>query len=92
MTPEDAAHEIAEEMQAAFRDLGSRSDLYVEAVRPPPNLGPDTTFTVVLAAGRRRFEVTLPSTLALGYLADEEAAVDEWRGWIHETWSRRTMG
>jgi hypothetical protein len=83
MTPKDIAFQILEELEDAFSDLDGAEGLHVQGVDPPNDLAPDTFFVVTVAGrGREPHEIELPTTLAIGYLADEEAAVDEWRLWV----------
>jgi hypothetical protein len=92
MTPQEAAQALREELDEALADLGgSGARASVLAVQPPAQLGPDSSFRVAVRASRARtVEVMLPSNLAIGYLADEEAAVDEWRHWVGELWKQLT--
>lgn len=93
MSSDEAAALVKEELveTLAQRAPGGTS-LRVISVEPPPaDLGPDTCFQLLLSNTERRpasIRVALPTTLAIGYLADEEAAVDEWRNWVHELLER----
>jgi hypothetical protein len=88
MTPAEAAEQLREELEAALADfLGEAPPARVYVVHPPPDLGADRAFRIVLDRGDgRRVEASLPAGLAIAYLADEEAAVDEWRTWVRTTW------
>ena len=84
MTPEEVADELRGELEASLADsLGEARHLRVRQIRPPSDLGVDRAFVVLLEGddGRQR-EFSLPAGLATAYLADEEAAVDEWRAWV----------
>ncbi len=84
MTPAGAARLLLDELREALNDL-EHTQIGVQAVHPPGDLGPDTCFHVTLSSeSHLSLEVELPTNLALGYLADEEAAVDEWRLWVSE--------
>lgn len=84
MNPIEAALELHGELEAALADEGA-GVARVLAVRPPPDLGADRVFHITLALpGSRDHTVDLPVALAMGYLADEEAAVDEWKTWVVE--------
>ena len=84
--------DVREELVAGLNDLAEGpNDVTVEAVATDQSLEAGTFITVSAssaAAGRRDFK--LPATLAIGYLADEEAAVDEWRHWVHDSWHEMT--
>jgi hypothetical protein len=85
MEPVEAAVELQGELEAALEDEGAGADARVLAVRPPPDLGADRVFRIMLALpGSRDQTVDLPVPLAMGYLADEEAAVNEWKSWVVE--------
>lgn len=85
MNPIEAALELHGELEAALEDEGAGERARVLAVRPPPDLGADRAFHVTLALpGSPDRTVDLPAALAMGYLADEEAAVDEWKTWVVE--------
>ncbi len=51
-------------------------------MKPPADLSPDTHFTVTVERAGERRRAELPTGLAMAYLADEEAAVDEWKTWL----------
>ena len=83
MTPQEAARLLQAELQEALAELSDTvGDARLHQVRPPPDLGPDTAFRVSAASSSRHVELELPSALAIAYLADEEAAVDEWKHWV----------
>lgn len=83
MELKEAARALQAEIDAALEDFDALGpETRVLSVSPPADAGPDTRFmvTVRIAGDRRRAE--LPTGLALAYLADEEAAVDEWKRWV----------
>jgi hypothetical protein len=85
MGPEEAASLLREELEECFADLTGWPATAAVVLRPPQQLRADESFQVsVRLAGAGSVESELPVNLALGYLADEEAAVDEWRLWVHE--------
>lgn len=89
MTPQELALEIKEELAEALADTALSERWSVIDVVPPTLLDADSHLSVILAttdgaADGTIAEMALPSSLAIGYLADEEAAVDEWRLWIEE--------
>jgi hypothetical protein len=87
MTPNEAARLLREEIADALADLGGpAAAACLRAVRPPRDLGPDGCFQITASAGPRPLDFELPSGLAMAYLADEEAAVDEWKRWIVQVW------
>lgn len=89
MTPQELALNVKDELVEAIADLELSRPLSVVDVVPPPRLDADTYLSVILATADGTAEqIALPSSLAVGYLADEEAAVDEWRLWIHEIAAR----
>lgn len=84
MDPQRAADAIGEELETALQDeeIGL-SGAHVRSVTAPADLGADRTFRIVIAMpGSPDHNVRLPVPLAMGYLADEEAAVDEWKTWV----------
>lgn len=84
MTPEEAARELEEELEAALLDLEPDRGFTVQVLEVPGDLGADTHFVVrVGTTGAAATELRAPTPLVMGYLADEEAAVDEWRHWVH---------
>ena len=96
MSPDEAAALVKEELVETLALLmPGGGSLRVISVEPPPrpatDLGPDTCFQLLLSSSKHQpasVRVALPSTLAIGYLADEEAAVDEWRNWVHQLLER----
>jgi hypothetical protein len=90
MTPHEAAALLHDELEAALADLaGPGARPRVQRLEPPPQLDAESRFRVWLEGGSAgSLEFELPATLAIGYLADEEAAVDEWRRWVAEVWQR----
>lgn len=92
MTPQQLASDIQEELADALAEMELPQRLSVIKVVPPDRLDAETCLYVTLASADgtiARFE--LPSSLAVGYLADEEAAVDEWRLWVQEIAARRML-
>ena len=85
MSPDDAARLLQEELEDALAQepAGPPATLAL-AVRPPPDLAPDTCFRVRASLGPLTVESDLPTGLAIAYLADEEAAVDEFKSWVAE--------
>jgi hypothetical protein len=89
MDPDVAARLLGEELEDALADLShGQAAPRLLAVRPPPDLGPSTAFEITLLSGSRRYETTLATGLAMAYLADEEAAVDEWKRWVMRLFER----
>ncbi len=89
MTPKEAAQLLRDELEAALTDLAGESSTHrVAHVLPPEDLSADTCFRITLLSEAGSAELELSTRLAMGYLADEEAAVDEWRHWVHEVWDR----
>ena len=90
MTNEEMSRALTEELAQAFEDLADELTVpRVCSVTPPAELTSTASFQVHLATGDgTRAEVAIPVNLVIGYLADEEAAVDEWRHWVHEVASR----
>jgi hypothetical protein len=92
MKPQELAQQIMEELAVALTDLEPPQHLQVVDIIPPDLLDAETFLSVVIADSRgKTAELTLPSSLALGYLADEEAAVDEWRIWVQEIAARLSV-
>jgi hypothetical protein len=85
MTPQELVQQIKDELADALNDLDLSRRLQVLDIAPPAQLDAETSLTVTIAAtGGRIAELALPTSLAIGYLADEEAAVDEWRHWVQD--------
>ena len=84
MDPETAAERTREEIEAWLAEWEG-GELQLQSLEAPSHLGANTCFTLAFANPRTRASriVFLPTGLALGYLADEEAAVDEWKSWLH---------
>ena len=84
MEPKEAAERTREEIEAWLDDWEG-GEAVLQSVEAPPHLAADTRFTLIFTNPRTRESrvVHLPTGLALGYLADEEAAVDEWKNWLH---------
>ena len=87
MTPLEAAEELREELEEALSDIGGDSDVRVLSVDPPDDFGPDTTFRVTIELGGSSAPHELSTGLAIAFLADEEAAVDEFKRWVWEMWA-----
>lgn len=92
MTPQKLARTLQEELDEALADLhGGASCAWIRAVDPPTRLEAGTSFRIsACTSAAQPIEVELPTNLALSYLADEEAAVDEWRHWLRALWGRLT--
>ncbi len=82
MSPEEAAEALREELEETLADVHGMLDFRVSSVEPPRNLGADTYFHVTIDIGRGQASRRLPTGLAMAYLADEEAAVDEFKRWV----------
>lgn len=83
MSPDEAARLLREELEDALAEgTAGPATACTLAVQPPPDLAPDTCFQVRASLGPRTVESDLPTGLAMAYLADEEAAVDEWKRWV----------
>jgi hypothetical protein len=90
MGPRELAEALKEELADALADTeGGAAPPAVEAVEPPQEIRADAVFHVIVrAAGGAALRVDLPANLAVSYLADEEAAVDEWRRWVRDLLQR----
>ncbi|UCF20075.1 MAG: hypothetical protein JSU87_01300 [Gemmatimonadota bacterium] len=89
MGPEEAAQLLAEEIEECLAELAGATAAPGVEIQPPRELRADRSFWLSVYPGiGAAFEFELPVNLALGYLADEEAAVDEWRLWLHTLWQR----
>ncbi len=85
MTPQELADRLREELQDAFAQPPGASAARIDSVLPPQELAPGTSMHITATnASGEAVEIELPTTLAIGYLADEEAAVDEWKIWLAE--------
>ncbi|MGD2216512.1 MAG: hypothetical protein PVJ64_07135 [Gemmatimonadales bacterium] len=82
MNPEVAARLLSEELYEALAPSDASAKAYALTVRPPADLAPDTSFRIHASLGSHALETDLPTGLAIAYLADEEAAVDEWKQWV----------
>jgi hypothetical protein len=83
MTPQELAAALQDELQDALTDLTNDESLYVNSVIPPADLEAASSLLVTVTSDAgKSLALELPSTLAIGYLADEEAAVDEWKAWV----------
>ena len=92
MNPHDLAHLIDAELHAALSDPDEGlSERLVLQIEPPCELTPEAVLRISAATGSRRVRIGLPASLALAYLADEEAAVDEWKTWVAQL-RRRLLG
>lgn len=83
---------LREELEESLNDLADRpGEVTIEATASARDLeaGGSIAVSASWRTGRRR-EFQLPANLAIGYLADEEAAVDEWRHWVHNVWEDLT--
>ncbi|MGH7546153.1 MAG: hypothetical protein ACREKI_08230 [Gemmatimonadota bacterium] len=80
------AKEIHAALEAALEDYGL-GDLHVEIQVREPAAGTGGAFVVQTRRGDRRLRHELPAALGHGYLADEEAAVDEFKRWVDD-WIR----
>lgn len=89
MTPQEVASDIHEELADALADLELPRRLSVIEVVPPDRLDAETYLHITLAnADGTTARLELPGSLAVGYLAGEEAAVDEWRLWVRAVAAR----
>ncbi len=71
--------------RAALADEGVPTGTRVRGVTPPADLAPGGDFRIAIERGDgHTLETSLPVTLAMGYLADAESAVDRWKEWIRE--------
>lgn len=93
MTPDEAARSLQAELGEALASSAETSAAArIEAVTPPPDLGPDREFLIdAVRSDGERLRFRLPASLVAAYLADEEAAVDEWRRRV-ERFTRRIRG
>lgn len=83
MTPDEIALSLQEEIELTLTELASGNARASVFVLPPPELTPGSHFTISVETPDAAPVVReLSTNLALGYLADEEAAVDEWRLWL----------
>jgi hypothetical protein len=90
MDREELSRLLLEELAEALADLSDDAQIVgVQAVTPPATLEAGASFRVKLSpAPGLSLDVDLPANLAIGYLADEEAAVDEFRLWLHDLRTR----
>lgn len=86
MQPPELAVALKEELEAALAGAdGGTAPFPVVSVEAPEEIRADTCFRITIRpAEGPAVPVELPTNLAVAYLADEEAAVDEWRLWLHE--------
>jgi len=83
MNPDLAARLLHEELDDALAELShGEATAYSLAVRPPADLAADTAFRIRVSRGPLVLETAMSTGLAVAYLADEEAAVDEWKRWV----------
>lgn len=76
------AEELEEYLQITLEEqLGAPERISVR-VEAPEEEGPGSAFYVVVRAGTREIRADVPSALVKAYLADEEAAVDEFKRWV----------
>lgn len=82
MEPEALARELAEELRdiLAYEAIAAR----LVDVSAPPDLDPESVFTLRLERRGQLEHHTLPAGLVAAYFADEEAAVDQWKGFIRQ--------
>jgi hypothetical protein len=89
MTPQELALDIEEELAEALADLELSRHVSVVAIVPPDRVDADSSLYVTLAdENGKTAKIALSSSLAVAYLADEEAAVDEWRLWVQDIAAR----
>jgi len=90
MDHEELSRLLLEELAETLSDMPDDAPaVRVESVTPPPILEAGACFRVKLSPDpEHSLDVDLPVNLAIGYLADEEAAVDEFRHWLHDLWQR----
>ncbi|HEX9638376.1 MAG TPA: hypothetical protein VGB99_12620 [Acidobacteriota bacterium] len=89
------AAELREALAEELRDLlGEGWSGTVRVEEPERGAAAGEAFRISIAqADRRTLEAELPCGLALGYLGDEENAVDVWKSWTEELAERiRTAG
>ncbi len=86
MSPEEAARLLREELSDSFAEIGAEAaGLRLHSIQPPAALHAESVFLIAVhSPDRGTVELELPANLAVGYLADEEAAVDEWKRWVAE--------
>ncbi|NIN72373.1 MAG: hypothetical protein GTO46_10750 [Gemmatimonadetes bacterium] len=83
MNPDEAARLLREELEETLADPGDGPATPIGlTIVPPADLAPDTAFRIRASRGPHMVETDLPTGLAIAYLADEEAAVDEWKSWV----------
>lgn len=76
------AQELEDYLQTALEEhLGEEEPIAVRAEAPDEE-GPGSVVHVVVRAGAREVHANLSSALLRAYLADEEAAVDEFKNWV----------
>jgi hypothetical protein len=78
--------QVAEALAEELSDLmGGEWDGQVSISSPPEGAVAGAAFAVaVRRQGWSDLKVELPCGLAIGYLGDEENAVDAWKGWTEE--------
>ncbi len=82
MSPDEAADALREELEETLADIDGMPGSRISSIEPPRDLGADTYFHVTIDTGRGQVSRRLPTGLAMAYLADEEAAVDEFKRWV----------
>lgn len=82
------AEEIQAALEMALEDYaGAEQPIYVRVDDPEPEEAPGSFF-VIVRTGDAQVQTRLPVALASAYLADEEAAVDEFKRWMRELLAR----
>jgi len=77
--------QLAEALAEELSDLlGNPWNGRVHIGAPPQGPVAGASFAVSIQSGGSDLRVELPCGLAIGYLADEESAVDAWKGWTEE--------
>jgi hypothetical protein len=82
MSPDEAADGLREELEEILAEIDGMPGSLIRSVEPPRDLGADTYFRVTIDTRRGLVCCPLPTGLAMAYLADEEAAVDEFKRWV----------
>lgn len=79
------SEEIQAALEAALEDYAiGGNPIAIRVWEPEPGEAPGRSFLVTVKAGGRELRDELPVGLASAYLADEEAAVDEFKRWVAE--------
>lgn len=84
------SEEIQAALEAALEDYGieDAEPTRIRVHDPEPEEAPGRSFVVTVRYRGRELRAELPVGLANAYLADEEAAVDEFKRWTAE-WAGR---